>query len=123
MHASSPEELHALIAVALSDGDADAFTTLHEPAATIVVPPAGRRVTGCDAIRGAIEPVIALRPVMRIEVLDKIEADGLALTQGRWRLAGTDSGELVEISGVGTMVSRRQPDGGWRIVLDNPLSH
>jgi ketosteroid isomerase-like protein len=123
MHARTPEELHALIAAALSDGDADAFVALHEPVATIVVPPDGRRVTGCDEIRGAIEPVLALRPVVRIEVVDKIQADGLALTRGDWTLAGSGGGELIEMSGRGTMVSRRQADGSWRIVLDNPLSH
>lgn len=123
MPAQNPEQLHALVAAAITDGDGDAFTALHEPTATIVVPPDGRRVTGGDAIRGAIEPVLALRPVLRIEVVDKIQADGLALTHGRWTLAGSEDGELIEISGLGTMVSRRQPDGSWRIVLDNPLSH
>lgn len=123
MPAQNPEQLHALVAAAITDGDGDAFTALHEPTATIVVPPDGRRVTGGDAIRGAIEPVLALRPVLRIEVVDKIQADGLALTHGRWTLAGSEDGELIEISRLGTMVSRRQPDGSWRIVLDNPLSH
>jgi len=123
MPAQNPEQLHALIAAAITDGDGDAFTALHEPTATIVVPPDGRRVTGGDAIRGAIESVLALRPVLRIEVVGKIQADGLALTHGRWTLAGSEDGELIEISGLGTMVSRRQPDGSWRIVLDNPLSH
>jgi ketosteroid isomerase-like protein len=58
---------------------------------------------------------------MRIEVVDKIQTDELALTHGRWTLTGSDGGELIEMSGRGTMVSRRQPDGSWRIVLDNPL--
>ena len=38
----------------------------------------------------------------------------------RWSIVGTDGGERVEMSGRGTIVSRRQPDGSWRIVLDNP---
>jgi hypothetical protein len=28
----------------------------------------------------------------------------------------------LEPAGDGTIVSRRQPDGSWQIVLDNPLS-
>jgi ketosteroid isomerase-like protein len=28
----------------------------------------------------------------------------------------------VRLTGRGTMVSRRQPDGSWGIVLDDPLS-
>ena len=124
MPARNPEEIHALVAAALSEGDADAFAALHEPTATIVVPPGGRRASGLDAIRAAIEPVLALRPVVRIEVVDKVQTDGLALTHGQWTLTGSGGdGELIEMSGRGTMVSRRQPDGSWRIVLDNPLSH
>jgi uncharacterized protein (TIGR02246 family) len=123
MPARSPEEIHALIAVALGAGDGDAFAALHEPDATIVVPPDGSRVSGREAIRAAIEPVLALRPAMRIEVVDKIQSGGLALTHGRWTLTGSAGAELVEMSGRGTMVSRRQPDGTWRIALDNPLSH
>jgi uncharacterized protein (TIGR02246 family) len=123
MPARNPEELHALVAAALNSGDADAFAALHEPAATIVVPPQGRRVTGREAIRAAIAPILALQPVMHIEVVDKVQADGLALTHGHWTLAGSGRGELIEMSGKGTMVSRQQPDGSWRIVLDNPLGH
>jgi uncharacterized protein (TIGR02246 family) len=123
MPAQNPEEIHALVAAALNDGDVDAFAALHEPIATIVVPPEGRRVTGRDAIRGAIEPVLALRPVMWIEVVDKVQTEGLALTHGHWTLTGSHGAELIEMSGRGTMVSRKQPDGSWRIVLDNPLSH
>jgi uncharacterized protein (TIGR02246 family) len=122
MPAQRPEEIHALLAAAFNDGDRDAFAALHEPTATVLVPPDGRRVSGLDAIREAIRPVLALRPVMRIEVVDKLEGDGLALTHGRWTLAGSDGDELIEMAGRGTMVSRRQPDGSWRIVLDNPLS-
>jgi ketosteroid isomerase-like protein len=60
---------------------------------------------------------------MDIEVVKKVEGDGLALTHARWALAGTEAdGSHVELSGRGTIVSRRQPDGGWRIVLENPLT-
>jgi ketosteroid isomerase-like protein len=57
-----------------------------------------------------------------MEVLSKLETDGLALTQGQWRLVGTgEDGTRVEMSGLGTMVSRRREDG-WKIVFDNPMS-
>ena len=61
-------------------------------------------------------------PQASIEVVSALEADGLALTHARWSLVGSADGERVELSGRGTIVSRRQPDGSWRIVLDNPLS-
>jgi uncharacterized protein (TIGR02246 family) len=122
MSARSPEEIHALIAAAFNAGDLDAFADLHEEDATVVVPPGGAPVSGSEAIRAAVKPTFALDPNVRIDVVGKLEGAGLALTHARWRLVGTDRGERVELTGRGTIVSRRQPDGSWRIALDNPMS-
>jgi uncharacterized protein (TIGR02246 family) len=122
MSARSPEEIHALIAAAFERGDVDAFVDLHEQGAVSVVPPDGRRVSGHAEIRAALAPLFARRPEARIEVLDKLQTDGLALTHARVHVVTTDAGERLEISGRGTVVSRRQADGTWRIVLDNPMS-
>jgi uncharacterized protein (TIGR02246 family) len=122
MPAHSPEEIHALIAAAFNAGDLDAFLELHEEHAATVVPPEGRRVSGRDAIRSALEPIFALRPSARIEVVGKLEADGLALTHARLSVIGGDGAQRLNVSGRGTIVSRQQPDGTWRIVLDNPMS-
>jgi uncharacterized protein (TIGR02246 family) len=122
MSAQSPEAVHALLEAAFNAGDLDAFMEIYDDDATLIVPPEGQRVSGRDAIRAAVQPTLALRPSAQIEVVEKLQADGLALTHARWRIVGTDGGERVEMSGRGTIVSRRQPDGSWRIVLDNPLS-
>ena len=122
MSAGSPEEIHALIAAAFNAGDLDAFVELHEDHAATIIPPEGRRVSGRDAIRAAMEPIFALRPSARIEVVGKLEADGLALTHARLSVVAGDGAERVEVSGRGTIVSRQQRDGTWRIVLDNPMT-
>jgi uncharacterized protein (TIGR02246 family) len=122
MRANSPEEIHTLLADAFNSGDLDAFVEVHEDDAVTIVPFDGRQVTGRKEIRESLEPVFALRPRVTNEVLKKLESDGLALTQARWRLVGTDpEGERVEMNGEGTVVSRRQPDGTWRIVMENPV--
>jgi ketosteroid isomerase-like protein len=88
-----------------------------------VVPPDGRVVHGRDDIRAATAALFALAPRMTSTVLRKVEGDGLALTYGRWELAGvTTDGSPVHLNGRGTMVSRRRPDGTWGIVLDDPQS-
>lgn len=121
MPASSPEEIHALIAAAFNAGDLDAFIDLHEPDASSIVPPGGDLARGTDEIRTALEPIFAVGPKIEIEVVGKLEGDGLALTHARLALEGLDpNGQAVELRG--TIVSRRQPDGTWLIVLDNPMS-
>jgi uncharacterized protein (TIGR02246 family) len=122
MPATDPEQLHALIEAAFNAGDPDALVELYEPDAILIVPPHGERVAGSDRIRAAVQPTFALRPSARISVLGKLEGDGLALTHARWEMIGDRDGARNRLTGRGTVVSRRQDDGSWRIVLDNPLS-
>lgn len=118
--AREPEEIHALIAHAFEAGDLDAFLDLHEDGASTFVPPEGRQVTGHAEIREALAPIFALRPRARIEVLGKLATHELALTHARVHVVAEAAG--LEVEGRGTIVSRRQPDGAWRIVLDNPMT-
>ena len=102
MAAHSPEEIHALIEDAFNAGDLDAFLALHEEHAATFVPPDGRRVSGREAIRAALEPIFALRPNARIEVVGKLQADGLALTHARVNVVAGDGPERLEVAGRGT---------------------
>jgi uncharacterized protein (TIGR02246 family) len=121
MPATSPEEIHAMLSAAFRAGDLEAFLELYEPDATLIVPPEGRQVTGREEIRVAVEPIIAQRPHFSGEIERKLEADGIALTCVRWRVPGQgDDG--VDLEGWGAVVSRRQGDGAWRILLDNPMN-
>lgn len=122
MPAHKPEELHALIEAAVNAGDLDSFIDLHEEHATTVVPPEGRQVSGRAEIRTALAPIFAAGPRIRDEFIQKLQSDELALTHARIHLIGTRQGEQVDIHGRGTIVSRRQDDGAWKIVLANPMS-
>ena len=123
MSARTPEETHAQLAAAFDAGDVDAFVAAYEPDATMIVPPEGGVARGHAEIRRAVEATFALQPTADIEVVRKLESDGLALTHARWRLHGHDpEGRAVELAGRGSIVSRRQPDGTWLIALDNPLT-
>ena len=114
-----PEDIHALIAAAMTTGDLEAFLALHDEHATAVVPPDGVQVTGLPAIRAAVAPVFAAAPNAAITVVGKVETDELALTHAHWVVSGNDG---LDLAGRGTIVSRRRPDGTWRIVIDNAMT-
>ncbi|MCX6621453.1 MAG: DUF4440 domain-containing protein, partial [Acidobacteria bacterium] len=49
--------------------------------------------------------------------------DGIALLGGKWRLNGTGpDGNPMEMSGANSEIARRQPDGRWLFLIDNPFS-
>jgi uncharacterized protein (TIGR02246 family) len=123
MPADAPDEIPALLAAAMNAGDLDAFIDLHEDDASTIVPTDGRVVSGPAEIRLAVEPVFALSPRIENEVIGTLEGDGLALIHTRWALTASErDGQVIELAGRGTIVSRRQPDGSWRIVLENTLT-
>jgi ketosteroid isomerase-like protein len=119
---TSPREIHTLLEHAFNRGDLDAFVAAFEEDAAMVDPPTGELVSGRAAIRAALEPTFAMRPIASIVVTGELQADGLALTHANWTLAGIRDGEPVQLAGRGAIVSRRRPDGSWGIVLDNPLT-
>lgn len=49
------------------------------------------------------------------------KAGGLALVAGAWSFRGTaPDGSAVTLTDHNADVLRRQPDGSWRFVIDNP---
>jgi uncharacterized protein (TIGR02246 family) len=118
--ATSPQQLITQISEHLNGGDLEALLGLYEPGAAFVPEP-GVVVAGRDAIRGALERILALSPTLSGEVQQVVETDDVALVSNRWRLEGTGSdGGRVEMSGVSADVVRRQPDDSWRVLIDDP---
>jgi len=120
--AMTPEEIHAIIESAINAADVDAYVDVHDADARAVAGHDGRTAHGRDEIRAAIAPLLEMKPRITTAVVKTLQTRGLALTHNRWRLTVTEAGCTSELSGLGTTVSRRQPDGSWRIVFDDPLT-
>jgi uncharacterized protein (TIGR02246 family) len=122
MAGTTPEQTDRLVGEALGRGDVDAALDLFEPEAILVDPDDGTVLRGADEIRaamlGMLEADISVTDAGPPRVL---VAGDLALVLSRWTMetAGRE-GERLRRSGTATDVLRRQPDGTWRYVIDNP---
>ncbi len=121
MPARKPEECDTLLIEAANRGDLEAAMALYEPNASFVQE-SGQVVTGLAAIREVMQGFLALKPKFTIEVKAVQSGNGdLALLRAKWSMAGTGpDGKPVTMSGNSTEVVRRQSDGTWRFVIDNP---
>jgi uncharacterized protein (TIGR02246 family) len=117
---TTPEAVIERFSTLLSDSDLDALVELYEPEA-VFAPQPGQTVTGRAAIREALTGFLELRPEMDGKIQEVLVSEDTALVSNRWSLRGTGpDGSPVELAGTSSDVMRRGPDGGWRIVIDNP---
>src|SRR6266567_4230065 len=124
MPAQSPEEAHRLWGDAFLAGDVEAMVELYEPDA-VWMPQPGNIVSGTEAIREHATNLIALRETTSFELKPEftLETEDVALLHARWTLKGTTpDGEPLDVEGLTSGVVRRQPDGSWRYVIDDPYS-
>lgn len=119
MPAQKPEECDLLLIEALHAGDLDAAVALYEPDATFVLQ-SGEVITGRQAIREVMKEFLALKPRFSMDV-QAVQNGDLALLRSRWSLSGTGAdGQPVTLSGRSIEVVRRQADGTWLFVIDDP---
>jgi uncharacterized protein (TIGR02246 family) len=122
MTATTPAQAIELFAAHMTSGDLDGAMALYEPDA-VFAPEPGRQIAGHAAIRAALEGFAALKPRMRSEIVQVLEAGDTALVTNRWALEGTQpDGSPVQMSGTSSDVVRRQPDGSWQVLVDDPWS-
>ncbi len=121
MRADSPEELGLLFAERVSAGDLDGLLELYEEGATLVGPD-DSAARGIEEIRGRLEDLIALAPRLTASEPEVLHTEDIALISIDWRMTfGTNAEESTGFEGTSTEVTRRQPDGGWLYVIDNPV--
>jgi uncharacterized protein (TIGR02246 family) len=115
-----PARTVARLAEAINTGNLDAALALYERDAVMVAQP-GQLARGAAELRNALAGFIALKPTLRMEAQQVVEAGDVALYLGRWSLQGTDpAGSTVSMRGESADILRRQADGRWLIAVDNP---
>ena len=108
--ASNPEDLTRLFVECANARDADGIAALYEEQAVMAYPP-GSQTVGRDAIRTLWEQVLSHAPHFEREApLPTLISGDIALT----------STPPQDGSGARAQVVRRQPDGTWLRLLDQP---
>jgi uncharacterized protein (TIGR02246 family) len=108
--ARKPEDLTRLFVERANAGDAAGLAALYEDDAVMAYPP-GSQTVGREAIRALWEEILAKAPRFEPEPpLPTLISGDLALTSTPPR----------DGAGARAQVVRRQPDGTWLRVLDQP---
>ena len=120
MNQSNPIDTVRDLIEAINQGNADRALSFYEPGAVLIAQP-GSIARGKDAIRAALDGFISLKPLLKGESPEIVEAGDIALYCSRWTLIGTSpDGKRVEMGGNSSDVLRKQTDGRRLVVVDNP---
>ncbi|HJP80438.1 MAG TPA: nuclear transport factor 2 family protein [Pseudonocardiaceae bacterium] len=107
--ATEPEKLSQFILTRLNAGDVEGVVALYEPTAALVLPD-GSVANGTEQIRAFYARLLAGRPTFAQGQPRQTLVNGdLALTSTR-----------LATGPVTVELARRQPDGTWLWVMDNP---
>jgi uncharacterized protein (TIGR02246 family) len=105
---------------AFHNGDIDGILRTYEPGAVVVGQP-GMPVSGTPALRAMFAGFIAAKARFTFQGHEVIQAEDVALHLTPWRMAGVaPDGTAVAASGLSVAVLRRQADGRWLMVIDDP---
>ena len=121
MPANTPAEVDLQVIAAINAGDIEGAVARYEPGAAFVSEP-GTTVTGTEAIREVMTSFVAMKPKLTIEVTLVVESGDTALLHSKFTGSGTDpDGNPTDFTGQGIEVVRRQANGTWLFVIDNPF--
>jgi uncharacterized protein (TIGR02246 family) len=117
-----PQDCGRILIDALHAGDLDTCVALYEPGA-VLFKKSGEPMSGLEAIRAANAALIAIKPHFTIEFIKTTlnESGDLATTRMRATLSGSKpDGRAVQDTVHTLEVVRKQADGSWRYVIDDP---
>ena len=117
---ATPEEVLGSIVTGINSGDLESLMRLYESGAAFATQPGGL-AHGASGVRESLAAFISMNGTLDLEVTRVLEVGDLALVIGVWTFDGTGpDGEPVHLAAKNADVLRRQEDGAWRFVIDNP---
>jgi len=108
------EDAHATLAAAFNTGDVATVLSMYDETG-IIVPQPGKTATGRIQFEESIRAILSIKGKMEIKTVYCLQTGNIALGRSEWSI--TD-GDEVKISAKGIEVMKQQPDGTWKIVID-----
>jgi len=120
-HEQNPSDVYSTLLKSFNAGDVDATVACYESQACFMSR-SGRTARGAMELRDVYRVTFSNKPQIKFRVRKVVPAgDDLALVVVEWRSKAVSSvGEVRLWAGTATNIVRRQPDGSWKLVLDNP---
>jgi uncharacterized protein (TIGR02246 family) len=117
---TTPEEVLGSIVEGINAGNLDSLMTLYEADACFASQP-GQLAKSPESVRQSLRNFIDLKGKLDLKVKRVLQASDLALVTSEWSFSGTGpDGTPVSMAAKAADVLRRQADGTWRFVIDNP---
>ncbi len=123
MNKQNADTIHSIVEAmssAMGRGDMEAVLSAYEPGASLVAQP--DTVVSGPALREAFTGYLTMKPKFDMPKHEVIESGDIALHIGPWTMEAVDpsTGNTIKQSGLSLAVFRRQADGNWLMVIDNP---
>ena len=121
-HATDPGHAVELLDAAFNQGDLEAVLGFYEEGAAVIAAEPIRLIRGATELRGFFELAMRIGMIAKQLKTRVIETEGVALFLSRWSLApkNPDSKQPAQTFHA-TSVFRKQADGSWKLLIDNPL--
>ena len=115
-----PEDLLNSQVEEFNKGNISFLMTLYEKDACFASK-SGQVVKDQESIRRTLQSFIDMGTKLEARVKRVLQANDLTLLITEWTINGTEpDGKPINLTGRGTVVLRRQSDGVWLIVIENP---
>ncbi len=119
----SPQDCDRAFGQRVNAGDLDGLVALYERSAALVRADRTAAI-GHEAIAEDLAGFLRLRPRITMNVKQVFSGgDDVAVLYNDWHVTATDpDGKQIEFGGRAIEVVRRQPDGTWRFIIDDPYA-
>ena len=117
-----PEECDRYLLEAIEAGDIDTCVSLYEPSA-VVFKKSGEAISGLDAVRQTYASMSALKPRFAIDFIKSTVSEDGSIGTNRMKASMTwqdAEGKQHNSMFHSLEVIRKQPDGSWRFIIDDP---